>query len=187
MPYPSHGAQCQQLLTITKDAFLNQMVDEPTRITETKSSILDLFLTNNDTLVNQTQVIPGISDHEAVFIESSLRPTKKSPSPRRVYKNHQSDYDGFKKEFREIARDINEQTTEMDSQTILTSFNTAIHRLMEKYKRQYVVTRSPNLGLQELSGPYIVSEINSSKKQRATRKSRNIENYKKMKSRSREQ
>ena len=70
--YPGHGAQCQQLLTIAKDAFLNQMVDGPTRITENKSSILDLFLTNNDTLVNQTRDIPGISDHEAFFVKVQL-------------------------------------------------------------------------------------------------------------------
>ena len=126
MPYPSHGEQCQQLLTIAKDTLLNQ-VDEPTRITETKSSILDLFLTNNNTLVNQTRIKSGISDHEAVFIEFSLRPAKKPPSPRPVYKYERA----FKMEFREFARDINEKAAEMDSRTIWTSFKTTIHRLME--------------------------------------------------------
>ena len=67
-----HGAQCHQLLTITKDTFLEQVVTEPTRVTESSSNILDLFFTNNETLVNQVHVIPGIGDHEAVFIESSL-------------------------------------------------------------------------------------------------------------------
>ena len=43
LPHTSHGAQCQQLLTIAKDTFLNKMVDEPTMLTGTKSSILDLF------------------------------------------------------------------------------------------------------------------------------------------------
>ena len=73
-PYPSHGAQCQQLLTIRKDAFLSQIVTEPTRITETSVSYLELFCTSNDTLVNQTRVIPSISDHEAVFVESTNIP-----------------------------------------------------------------------------------------------------------------
>ena len=44
-----------------------------------------------------------------MFIESSLRPTKKSPLPRLVHKYHQADFEGFKKEFRGFARDINEQ------------------------------------------------------------------------------
>ena len=32
--YPTNGAKCSQLLTVTKDAFLTQMVTEPTRIGE---------------------------------------------------------------------------------------------------------------------------------------------------------
>ena len=38
--------------------------------------ILDVFLCNNPSLVNQVEVIPGISDHEAVYAESSLCPLK---------------------------------------------------------------------------------------------------------------
>jgi hypothetical protein len=72
-----HTAECHQLLDISKTAFLDQLVLEPTRITETQSNTLDLFFTNNNTLVNQVRVIPDISDHEAVLIDSSLRPIKK--------------------------------------------------------------------------------------------------------------
>ena len=71
-PYPTHGTQCHQLLTITKDTFLEQVVTEPIIVTESSSNILYLFFTNNETLVNQVHVIPGKGDHEAVFIESSL-------------------------------------------------------------------------------------------------------------------
>ena len=45
--YPAHGAQCQQLLNIAKDSFLERVDIEPTRVTETSSNILDLFFTNN--------------------------------------------------------------------------------------------------------------------------------------------
>jgi hypothetical protein len=71
--YKFNGTQCNQLLTIIKDTFLDQVVQEPTRVTETTASVLDVFVTNNSTLTNKVEVIPGISDHEAVFIESSLR------------------------------------------------------------------------------------------------------------------
>ena len=130
--YPAMVYSAKAQLTIAKDTFLNQMVDEPTRITGAKSSILDLFLTNNDTLINQTPVIPGISNHKAVFIESSLKPTKKSPTPHRVYKYHQVDYEGFKRELREFAKNIKEHEPKMDRKTIWTSFKATIHRLMEK-------------------------------------------------------
>ena len=75
-PYPAHGAQCQQLLNIAKYSFLKQVVIEPTRVTETSSNIFDLFFTNVETLVNQDNIVPGIADHKAVFLESSLRPIK---------------------------------------------------------------------------------------------------------------
>ena len=51
---------------------------EPTRITETTSNTLDLFYTSNKTLINKVEILLGITDYEAVFIESSLRSMKVS-------------------------------------------------------------------------------------------------------------
>jgi hypothetical protein len=93
-----HTAECHQLLDISKNAFLDQLVLEPTRITETQSNTLDLFFTINNTIVNQVRVIPGISDHEAVFIESSLRPINKLAITREVWQYQKEDYDNMKKE-----------------------------------------------------------------------------------------
>ena len=71
---------------------------EPTRITETQSNTLDLFFTINNTIVNQVRVIPGISDPEVVFIESSLRPINKLAITREVWQYQKEDYDNLKKE-----------------------------------------------------------------------------------------
>jgi L-lysine 2,3-aminomutase len=100
-----HTAECHQLLDISKNVFLDQLVLEPTRITETQSNTLDLFFTNNNTLVNQVRVIPGISDHEAVFIESSLRPIKKLAITREVWQYRKEDYDNLKKELNDYYND----------------------------------------------------------------------------------
>jgi hypothetical protein len=78
---------------------------EPTRITKTQSNTLDLFFTKNNTLVNQVRVIPGISDHEAVVIESSLRPIKKLVITRGVWQYRKEDYDNLKKELNEYYND----------------------------------------------------------------------------------
>ena len=78
---------------------------EPTRITETQSNTLDLFFTNNNTLVNQVRVIPGISDHEAVVIESILRPIKKLGITREVWQYRKEDYDNLKKELNDYYND----------------------------------------------------------------------------------
>ena len=67
----------QLFLDLAHDLGLTQTVNDPTR----GSNILDLFFTNNINFINKTTVISGVSDHEAVTIESklSLQP-KKSPT-----------------------------------------------------------------------------------------------------------
>ena len=57
---------------------MEQTVTTPTRTT---TYISNIFFTNNKTLVNKCEVLPGIGDHDAVFIESSMRPTKVKKPP----------------------------------------------------------------------------------------------------------
>ena len=65
------------LSAFSKNNFLEQIVFEPTRITEDTENILDLLLSNKQTLVNRVEVMHGISEHEAIYVESSLRPARK--------------------------------------------------------------------------------------------------------------
>ena len=88
--------------------YLDQVVTEPTRITETSSNTLDLFFTSNQTLVNKVEVIPGISDHEAVFIESSLRPMRFKTPPRKVFQYRKADNDAMKQELRSSQAEFQE-------------------------------------------------------------------------------
>ena len=130
-----HGAQCQEFLSIAKDKFLDQVVTEPKRITETSSTTLELFFTNNTTLVYQVHVIPGISDHEAVFIESSLRPMRNRPAPRKIFQYRKADYKGFKRELHDFTPDFLQKATSPNSNinSLWTDFKCKIHELMEKY------------------------------------------------------
>ena len=85
LPYATSATVSNQMLTLAKDHYLDQMITEPTRITKTAANTLELFFTSNPTLINKVETIPGISDHEAVFIESSLRPMKVKIPPRKVF------------------------------------------------------------------------------------------------------
>ena len=104
-------ALCNQLINITADRFLQQLVSQPTRITETTESLLDLFFCNNRSLVNTVEVIPGISDHEAVYIEASLRPHKTPQPPRTVFCYNKADYDSIKKGLHILHRDMSDMLT----------------------------------------------------------------------------
>ena len=99
-PSANKSGLCNQLLTLAKDNYLEQMVIEPTRITEDTENVLDLFFSNNSSLVNRVEVIPGLSDHEIVYVESSLRPAKAQTPPRKVYIYNKADFSSMKAELR---------------------------------------------------------------------------------------
>ena len=54
----------KQIIDITNEFGLEQVVCEPTRIND----ILDLFFTSNPTLVERSSVVQGISDHDGIPI-----------------------------------------------------------------------------------------------------------------------
>ena len=67
---------------------LVQMQKQPTR----NENNLDLFLTNNESLVKSTSIIPGISDHEIVVIDSIIRPKIAKVVKRKIYKWYSVDW-----------------------------------------------------------------------------------------------
>ena len=73
-------AQHNLFIDILADHGLSQIVDQPTRGENT----LDLIAVNNITLVNRSEIIPGISDHDAVFAEIDIRPQRYKQDKRRI-------------------------------------------------------------------------------------------------------
>ena len=163
-----HGAQCQQLLNIAKDSFLEQVVTEPTRVTERSSNILDLFFTNNETLVIPVHIVPGIADHEGVFLESSLRPIKAKAAPRKVYQYKKADYEGFKSELREYATEFQYISNSEDIDNLIRCGPSSRVKYMNLWrnispKSSSVETKSISHGLTNMSRHCREREINSSR------------------------
>jgi len=153
--YATNGTQCNQLLTITKDTFLDQVVQEPTRVTETTANVLDLFFTNNSTLTNKVEVIPGISDHEAVFIESSLRPLKVKVPPRKVFMYKDIDYNPMKDELRKFYGQYQESSKGKNVEQLWTEFKDKIHSLMNEHIPTKLIRGNKN------KKPWISKEVKS--------------------------
>ena len=74
---------CSQLINIAHDRFLQQLVIEPTRITGNSENILGLLFSNNSSLVSNVEVIPGMYDHETVYVKASLRSHCNPVQPRK--------------------------------------------------------------------------------------------------------
>ena len=68
-------------LTLVEDIGLQQMVDFPTR----NNATLDLFLTKRPSLTNRLKPIPGISDREALFIDSDVQAKLRRPTSHKIF------------------------------------------------------------------------------------------------------
>ena len=82
----------QVFMDMLDEAALTQTVTEPTR----DSNTLDLFATNNDTLITRCEVILGISDHNAVLVESRLRPLRQKTPRRSIPIWRKANWDGIR-------------------------------------------------------------------------------------------
>ena len=71
---------CNLVLDLFNNGGLNQLVTFPTR----RNNILGIFATNRPTLVNKCLPIPGISDHEAVYIETTITAKYNPPVRRKI-------------------------------------------------------------------------------------------------------
>ena len=62
----------QRFLNTIYDTDSDQIVRFPTR----GESILDVFLTNRPYLIEKCKTVPGVSDHDIVFVKASTRATR---------------------------------------------------------------------------------------------------------------
>jgi len=77
-------------------------VDAHTRLDNT----LDLVITNRPNQINRTHTLPGIADHDIVYTEMDIRPTRKPHTPRQVPLFHKADWPGFRQSVSELAKCI---------------------------------------------------------------------------------
>ncbi|WAR00573.1 RTJK-like protein, partial [Mya arenaria] len=182
--YASNAKQCQQLIDITKDAYLEQVVDSPTRITAYSSNILDLFFTNNKSLINKCEILPGIGDHEAVFIESSLRPMEAKKCPRKVHLYKHADYNSIKVHLDSNYNQFINETSDYSADKTWTTFEMALKSLIEKFIPSKVIKGD------KLKKPWIDKNIRSKhrklkrlySKQKASGKAEDRRKYEKARS-----
>ena len=71
----------EEFLSFLEENSLQQMVTTATR----EENILDLFITKRPSLLNRCEVIPGISDHETVFVNINIEPHRTKPAKRKIY------------------------------------------------------------------------------------------------------
>ena len=143
----NHAEAHEELLNIMQNHPLVQMQKQPTR----NESNLDLFLTNNESLVKSTSIIPAISDHEIVIIDSIIRPKIAKAAKRKIYKWYSVDWieinenlSQFKQTFLELAAN---RTVEENWQELKHHINTLINYKVPHSGLQHVITYLGSIGI----------------------------------------
>jgi len=93
---------------------------QPTR----NNNILDIFLTNHPSLVSDINVLPGISNHEAVCVSSAITIKKTPPIKRDVYLWNRADFESINRVITEFVVSFTENTNDMPVQKLWDSFKT---------------------------------------------------------------
>lgn len=63
-------------------------------------------MTNNPSIVTRSSVIPGVSDHGVVLVESNVSAKSKPQIPRKIHLYKKSDWDGFRSHVTELHNSL---------------------------------------------------------------------------------
>ena len=100
-PSTPHRKQAKLLLDTMNELTLEQVVDIPTRGTNT----LDLLFTDTPSLVSKVSAAPGLSDHDTIIVEHQLKATINKKKDREVPLYNKADWDGLRKHIKMLASD----------------------------------------------------------------------------------
>ncbi len=149
---------------MTANFSLEQLVTFPTRGNNT----LDLFFTNNSSLVDSISALPGISDHEIVHVLANLSPHRSQKPPRKIYQFHKTNEEGMASHLTDLRDKI---TTMFTNKASTDQLWTTFRQGLEQAMHQFVPTKTwkPRSGL-----PWISKKIKSliRKKEQLFRKMR---------------
>ena len=90
---------CNLVLDFLSNYGFSQSVCSPTR----GNHILDVFFTNCPSLIKKCSVLPGISDHETVFVSSDISASTHKPVARKIYLWSRADFHRINQDIEEFC------------------------------------------------------------------------------------
>jgi hypothetical protein len=150
---------CRDLIDISNDNGLEQVVTKPTRGENT----LDLFFVKNPSLVTKSDTIPGISDHDGIpILLVDSKPSKSKQKPRKVYMYHKANTADLKGKASEISKDF-------ESKDLST---TNVNELWNELKNRLLVAVNDHIPTKSVSKRNYTPWINHTIKRLHKRKQR---------------
>jgi hypothetical protein len=137
-PNAQYAILSRQMLEIAADFGLDQVVTEPTRI----NNILDIFLTNNASLVERCWVSPGISDHDGIpTIIINSKPRVVRHKPRKIYDYKKANISSIKSELKEFSDKFISSDIPNSVNVLFDKFNNKIKSVMNEFIPSRMVSK----------------------------------------------
>ena len=95
------AATREALLQFSNHHYLDQIVLQPTRA----NNILDLCFTSHPGKIELCNTLPGLSDHEAVFVKFSAQLHKHEQLSKKVYVYRNADWSSFKERMECVSQE----------------------------------------------------------------------------------
>ncbi|KAL8610878.1 hypothetical protein ACOMHN_056733 [Nucella lapillus] len=119
-----------QFLDLMNDAGYEQLVTFPTRGENT----LDIFLTSHPSLVPRIEPLPGISDHDIVYLEFDTNPTRQYPTKRTVHQYSKADWSSLRSSADELSLSVLQSfDADSDTEQLWQSLKEGIASMIEKH------------------------------------------------------
>jgi len=141
----TRAEESNKLLELADSFSLQQLIHEPTRITDTTQNILDLLFINNPTLVDNIKVIPGFSDHCIPFIDITSTPRINYKERRKIFLFDKADWEGFKSELVTFGLELKNLSDELSVQELWDKITSKLECLTDKHIPSKVVTGKHHL------------------------------------------
>ena len=121
----------QRLIDISLHRNIEQVIDKPTR----GDNILDLFLTNNKSALQNFETLPpiGKADHDIVYIEINARPNRQNTPHHNVFIYWNANWDAIKSKLSILLDDMQSSTEQTSVNTQWTIFKTTLLNAMQEF------------------------------------------------------
>ena len=115
----------ETFLNLLESAGLEQMVDFPTRGDNT----LDIILTNRPSLTNRCSGLPGLSDHDLVFMDANVQAGRRKPIRRKILLWNKADFDAIRSRAQQMSVNY---TSSFNSSTPVDVLADALQQELDK-------------------------------------------------------
>ena len=116
-------------IDMLSDLGMEQLVEEPTR----RDNTLDLVITNTPHLIPRVEILPGLSDHDAVFCEINIHPHKRKQIPRLIPLYKKADWEGLKHEMEDLHTNIKNKKHSATTEELWLLFKNTLDAAVKKF------------------------------------------------------